>query len=79
MYGDGGAVVLLSFAQFSVRGALRFGTSSSAMKPPTLVGWMRAGQQVWLGPGDGLGRSALRSAPGGGHAALQQAHGGVDR
>jgi len=26
-------VVLLSFAQFSVRGALRFSTSSSAIKP----------------------------------------------
>ena len=60
MYGDG-AVVLLSFAQFSVRGALRFGTSSSAIKPPT------GGCEVWLGPGDGLGRSA----PGGGHAAIQ--------
>ena len=32
--GRRGAVqVLLSFAQFSVRGALRFGTSSSAIKP----------------------------------------------
>ena len=31
--GRRGAVVLLSFAQFSVRGALRFSTSSSAIKP----------------------------------------------
>ena len=33
------------------------------------------GCEAWLGPGDGLGRSA----PGGGHAAMLQANGGVER